>query len=404
MTETYSRKVQEMMGAMRPVMSIMTDPIFNLRASDPLACDFALGDPHDMPLPGLVEALQRNIVPRNPSWYAYKGNEPESRQALVDYLKSWRGVEYDPEDLFLTTGAFMALAVSLRTIVDYGDEVIFISPPWFFYEAMILSNGGIPVRVSIDPQTFDLDLGAIEAAITPRTRAVIINSPNNPTGKIYPPDTLAALGKILAQAQSQTGRPIYLISDESYSRIIYSGNTFTSPTTYYPYSFLVYTYGKTLLAPGERIGFIALPPEMPDREDLRSAILTVQFIIGHAFPNAVLQYALPELNRLSIDMTQLERRRDKLVEHLNRLGYKVHAPQGTFYLLPQSPWQDDVAFCRLLAGQHIYCLPGISVEMPGYFRISLTASDAMVERSLEGFAEAMNIATRESTLPQRSQR
>jgi aspartate aminotransferase len=244
------------------------------------------------------------------------------------------------------------------------------------------------VRVSFNPQTFDLDLGAIEAAITPRTRAIIVNTPNNPTGKIYPPDTLQGLAQILSDARRGSGDPIYIISDESYSRIIYDNHAFPSPTTFYPYTFLIYTYGKTLLAPGERIGFIALPPQMPNRDAFRVPIELAQFMTGYAFPNALLQYALPDLNQLTVDIAQLQRRRDKLVSAMQNAGYKVNPPEGTFYLLPQSPMQDDVAFIHRLARDHVYCLPGITLEMPGYFRISLTASDEMVERAIPVFEKA----------------
>ncbi|MDD5369564.1 MAG: aminotransferase class I/II-fold pyridoxal phosphate-dependent enzyme, partial [Anaerolineaceae bacterium] len=381
-----------LLGTMAPLYTLINSVDFNARATDPLACDFALGDPHDMPLPGLVDALRRQLTPQNPAWFAYKNSEPASRKAVAAYLKDWRGVSYAPEDIFLTNGAFAGLNLTLRVLVDPGDEVIFISPPWFFYEAMIAATGGAPMRVSIQPQTFDLDLGAIEAAITPRTRAIIINTPNNPTGKIYPRDTLQGLAHILNNAMAKAGRPVYLISDEAYSRIVYDGRPFFSPTREYPYSFLVYTYGKQLLAPGERIGFIALPPEAPSREELRAAIMMAQFVNGYAWPNALLQYALPELNKLSVDIGQLQRRRDRMVSQLHAIGYALHSPEGTFYLLPQSPWQDDIAFCRLLAQQHVYCLPGTVMEMPGYFRISLTASDDMVERSLEGFRQAMELA------------
>jgi aspartate aminotransferase len=345
-----------------------------------------------MPLPGYAESLQSWIAPQNKDWFAYKMSEPESQQVVAENLQQRRGIVFQPEDITMTTGAFAALAVALTAVIDPGDEVIFLSPPWFFYETLIMGVGGKPVRVKVDARTFEPDLDAIQATITDKTRAIIINSPNNPTGKIYSPQVLSGLARLLTSAQKRTQRPIYLLSDESYSRIVFDGRPFPSPTAFYPYSFLIYTYGKTLLTPGQRIGYIALPQEMPDRELMRSALLTAQMLVGYAFPNALLQYALPELEKLSIDIQHLQRKRDRMVRALGGMGYDLHSPEGTFYLMPRSPLDDDQAFTRLLMVYKILCLPGAAFEMPGYFRISLTANDEMIERSLSGFQAALQAA------------
>jgi aspartate aminotransferase len=245
------------------------------------------------------------------------------------------------------------------------------------------------VRVKIDPHTFDLDLEAIGRAITPRTRGILVNSPNNPTGKIYPARTLEGLAHRLTEASARNGRAIYLFSDEAYSRILFDGRAYLSPTAFYPNSFLLYTYGKTLLTPGERLGYVALPPAMPDRLALRQALLLAQVITGYAFPNTLLQHALGDIEELSIDIPHLQYKRDRMVAALREMGYEVHVPEGTFYLLPRSPLADDEAFINLLAEYDTFCLPGTAVEMPGYFRISLTANDEMIDRALPGFAAAM---------------
>jgi aspartate aminotransferase len=299
----------------------------------------------------------------------------------------------------MTTGAFSALGVALNAVVDRGDEVIFLSPPWFFYEALILAAGGVPVRVKINMNTFEPDLSAIEAAITSKTRAIIVNSPNNPTGKIYSPRVLSDLADLLTSAQKRTGHPIYLVSDESYSRIVFDGRTYHSPTAYYPYSFLIYTYGKTLLAPGQRLGYLVLPADMPDRDQVRNALLNAQFLTGYAFPNALLQHALGDIDKLSIDIHHLEEKRDRMVHALKGMGYELHSPEGTFYLLPRAPIPDDLAFIDILHRLKIYCLPGTIVEMPGYFRISLTASDAMIERAMPGFEAALQETRNQVPLP-----
>ena len=387
-----SQRIDKVTKAMSNFMDFFNDPAFIKRGDDPLACDFAVGNPHEMPLEGYVASLQRWVTPQNKDWFAYKMSETETVKAVVKGLRIWRGVQYDPQDIFMTTGAFSAISCTLGAIVDPGDEVIFNSPPWFFYEPMIVSYDGVPVRVRVNAQTFDLDVDAIAAAITPRTRAVIVNSPNNPTGRIYPPETLRQLVEALTAGMEKTGRPIYLLSDESYSRIVFNGRRYPSPTEYYPYSFLIYTYGKTLLAPGQRIGYIALPPEMPEREAIRSALFVSLFITGYAYPNALLQHALGDLDKLSIDIGHLQNKRDYMVGALQEMGYQVHSPEGTFYLLPHSPVKDDVAFIKLLHTHNIFCLPGEVVEMPGYFRISLTANDDMIQRSLPGFAAALEQA------------
>ena len=392
-----SRKISRIAWSVNTVMSVINNPDFEKRNQDLESCDFLLGNPHEMPLSGFVEALQKSVVPHNKDWFAYKMNEPDARLTVANSLQSWRELAYRPEDIFLTTGAFSALNVALNAILDPGDEVIFISPPWFFYEAMILAANAIPVRVKM-AANFDLDLGAIDAAITPRTRAIIINSPNNPTGKIYPAQTLRSLGLLLEGAQKITGRPIFLLSDESYSKIIYDNRRFVSPTIFHPHSFLIYTYGKTLLTPGQRLGFIALPPELPDPQPVRDSLFLSQMVSGYAFPNALLQHALPDLDKLSISVQHLEEKRDRMVRGLREIGYQVHHPEGTFYLLPKSPWADDMAFVRLLTEYKIYCLPGSVAELPGYFRISLTANDAMIDRSLSGFARAYERARKHQPL------
>ena len=383
-----SRRTAAFMNVTAPVLEFLTGSEWASRNGDPAIADFVVGNPHELPLPSYVTALTKSVAPQNPEWFAYKLSEPASQRVIANSLNAWRGVAFEPQDICLTNGGFAAITVALSAVTDPGDEVIFISPPWFFYEGIIAGLGAVPVRVRIDPATFDLDLNAIKAAITPRTRAIIVNSPNNPTGKIYPPETLQALGDLLTAASERIGRTIYLLSDEAYSRIVYDGRDFPSPTSYYANSLLLYTYGKTLLTPGQRIGYIALPPAMQEREALRLAIMTAQMFTGFAFPNALLQHALPELETLSIDIEHLQHKRDKLVGILRGAGYDVHSPDGTFYLLPKSPLADDSAFLRMLARHDIYCLPGAIVELPGYFRISLTATEDMIDRAASGFAAA----------------
>lgn len=362
------------------------------RRFEPGIADFAFGNPHDLPMPAYVEALQRHIVPEDKDWFAYKNSEPESQAIVAASLRDFTGVPFEPADIAMTTGGFAALAAGLKAVSEPGDEVIYSLPPWFLYEIMIVDNGLIPVKVRVAPATFDLDLDAIAAAITPRTRMVIVNTPQNPTGKIYPPATLQRLAALLDDASRRIGRTIYLLSDEPYNRIVFDGNRFHSPAEFYPNTLVAYSYGKVLLVPGQRIGYLAIPPGIEGREELRMGIFLAQAASGYSWPNALLQHALADLERLSIDIPRLQRKRDRMVGALREMGYEVHVPEGTFYLLPKSPWEDDVAFTELLAAHDVFVMPGTIAEIPGYFRISLTANEEMIERALPRFATAMEHA------------
>jgi aspartate aminotransferase len=359
------------------------------RQHDPGICDFTLGNPHQMPQEAYVSALREQLEPRNESWFAYKTNGTEAQAAAAQSLRRLLEMPFEPEDIHLTTGGFTAIAMAMKAVADPGDEVVYSLPPWFMYEPIITEAGLVPVKVRINPESFDLDLEAIASALTPRTRVVIVNSPNNPTGRIYPEAVLVKLAAMLDVASERNGRRIYLLSDEAYNRIVYDEARFHSPAEYYPYTLLAYSYGKTHLAPGQRVGYLALPPTMPDRDALREILSALQVAMGWIYPNALLQYALPALETFSIDVGQLQRKRDRLYEELTGMGYRLHRPEGSFYLFPQSPGADDEAFTESLATRNVYVLPGVLFETPGFFRISLTANEDMVERSLPAFAEAI---------------
>lgn len=385
-------RVAAIQRASAPFMEFFTGRVWARRMASADPCDFVFGNPHEMPLPGMVEALRQACEPRSPDWFAYKVSEEAPRRAAAAALSDRVGVAFDPEDVLLTKGAAAALPIVLAALLAPGDEVIYVTPPWFFYAPMILAAGGVAVPVPCERDGFDLDIDAIAAAITPRTRAMIVNSPNNPTGRIYPVATLQRLAVALTTASERHGRPIHLISDEAYQRILFPGTTFVSPAASYPHSFLIYSYAKTLLNPGQRLGYIALPPQMPDRDTMRAALLACQTAGGQWWPDAVMQYALPALEDLCIDLDRLRSRKDTLLATLRAAGYQVHDPEGTFYLLPRSPIPDDTQFAELLADRDVYVLPGATVDLPGWFRISLTANDEMVCRSLDRFADAFTAA------------
>ena len=390
MAHRFSTSMRRMQEANEPLWRFFTESGYaNRDPADPEICDFVAGNPQEMALPEYVESLQRWTVPQDKDWYAYKFNEPYAQEAAAEGLRERRGVPFEADDVIVTDGAFAGLNLCIRTVTDPGDEVIFLTPPWFFYEAIIIGGEARPVRVAVDYDTWDLDLDAIAAAITERTSAIIVNSPNNPSGRIYPSGTLEGLARLLTAASDRHGRPIYLISDEAYSRIVFDDRAYPSPTGFYPYSFLVYTYAKQLLTPGQRVGYVALPPTMPDREPMREALMLAQLTYGgHAAANNVMQRAMADLEQMSVDVKALQRRRDRMVESLRSFGYDLHSPEGTFYLLPTSPDPDDVAFVERLARDKVFVLPGTVVEMPGRFRISITGNDDMVERSLPVFERA----------------
>jgi aspartate aminotransferase len=299
----------------------------------------------------------------------------------------------------MTNGGFGALAVSLRAVLEPGDEVIFLSPPWFFYELLILAVGGVAVRVPLMPPRFDIDVEAIDAAITPRTRAVLLNTPHNPSGRVYPIDDLRRLAASLAAASDRIGRPIRLVSDEPYNRIVFDGRTFHSPAEVYPDTIVTYSYGKQLLAPGMRIGYLTVPPTMPDRVALRDRVLLAQVAGGYLFPNALLQHAIEDLEGISIDIGALQRRRDRMAVILADLAFEHTVPEGTFYVMARSPIPDDMRFAEILAEEGAVVLPGAVVEVPGWFRISLTANDEMVESSVAALRRARDRAIAESAVP-----
>jgi aspartate aminotransferase len=384
---TTIRKIDQMRQSIAPFMAFFNGPFAKLNANPGIA-NFAVGNPQDYPMPAYVDSLREHLVPRRRDWFAYKDSEPKSRIAVARGLSQRTGMKWDPADVAMTNGGFAALAVAMRALVEPGDEVIFLSPPWFFYEFMILAADGVPVRLHLAPPAFEPDLEAIAEAITTRTRAIIFNTPHNPSGRVYPLETLQALALTLTEALARIGHPIYLISDEPYNRIIFDGRAFHSPAEAYPHTVIAYSYGKTLLAPGMRIGYLTVPPTMPDREAFRETVFVSQLATGYAFPNALLQHAIEDLEDLSIDVAAMQRRRDRLVGALREIGYETTMPEGSFYVMARAPIDDDVAFTDLLAKHRVLVLPGTIVEVPGWFRISLTATEEMVERGIPGFAAA----------------
>jgi aspartate aminotransferase len=386
MTTTTSR-VDRMRASVAPFLRFFSGAFEELNRQPDVA-NFAVGNPQELPLPAYVGALERALPPHDKDWFAYKLSEPASQQIVADALRARSGLDWDPDDIAMTNGGFAALAVIIRALVEPGDEVLFCSPPWFFYELLVLAAGAEPARVHLEPPAFDLDVDRVAAAITPRTRAIIVNSPHNPSGRVFSARTFADLAAVLGEASARIGHPVWIISDEPYRRIVFDGRDVPSPSVAYPHTAITYSYGKQTLAPGQRIGYVAIPPTCPDRVELRERIFLEQLASGYSWPNALLQHALADLEQTVVDIGALERRRDRLVPALRELGYEASMPEGTFYTMARAPIEDDAAFADLLARHRVLVLPGSIVEVPGWFRVSLTASDDMVEMAIPQFAAA----------------
>src|SRR4051812_46443769 len=218
--------------------------LYGERRLEPRICDFTFGNPHEMPLGGLVDAIRARAVPHDKNWFAYKTSEEEPRAFVAKSLSAELGLSFEPEDIALTNGAFAAIMVAFNLVLDAGDEAVFSEPAWFCYEPMLLAAKAVPRKVRLSAETFDLDLGAIESAIGPRTRLVIVNSPHNPTGRIVPAAQLRELAEVLERASRKFGHRIFLLSDEPYRRLRFDEREFTSAASSYPWTLISYSYGK----------------------------------------------------------------------------------------------------------------------------------------------------------------
>jgi len=349
-----SSRLREIQELVYRTERFFTESEWARRQDDPTICDFVTGHAHEWPLTEMTDALAIGAKPMNVHWFAYKTNDSTACEAVAAALRHSDGLTYRASDIFLTNGATAGLTVALMAFVDPGESVVCLGPAWFFYEALIASAGARPVVVPMRDDR--LDFGAIERALTSETGAFILNTPHNPSGRVFTHRELEDLATLLEEASRRRGRPIPLIADEAYRRIIFDGRAHISPAGLYPSSIVVYTYGKTLLAPGERLGYLAVHPDMPDGARVRAGLYAAQILCGWAFPSAVLQHALPTLERVSIDVARVQARRDRLVAELGAQGYDLRRPEGGLFMLVRSPIDDDRAFARILAERDIFVL------------------------------------------------
>ena len=352
--------------------------------------DFSLGNPNVEQPQAFKDELINLAHLAIPLKHGYTPNAgyPETRQAIADKISRTCGIPMTADQVVMSCGAGGALNVILKALLDPGDEVIVLKPFFVEYPFYIENYGGA-VKYASTRQDFSLDINAIAAAITDKTKAIIINSPNNPTGKVYSEKEIAELSRLLLEKGSQLGKAIYLIADEPYAEIVYDGIVTPSVLKAYPNSIVAYSYSKTLSLPGERIGYIAVSPTIHEVLDLIGALVLCTRILGFVHAPALMQRIVAKLQNVSVDVDIYQKKRDLLCAGLAKAGYLFEKPQGAFYLFVKSPIPDDVEFVKLLLKRNILVVPGSGFGGPGYFRIAFCVDDATIINSLDGFASAI---------------
>ena len=352
--------------------------------------DFSLGNPNMEPPDKFREVMDELIKDTSPGRHGYMPNAGflETRQAVANYLNTFNEVRFSPDEIVMTVGAGGALNVVLKTILNPGEEVIIPSPYFVEYNNYLDNHQGVPRIVSTNPD-FSMDFNAISEAITEKTKAVLINSPNNPTGKVYGKEELNELAAILSRHSKRFGQPIYLISDEPYRKIVYDGITVPSVFNAYDECFVVTSFSKDLSLPGERIGYVVANPHVSERGMIIAGLVICNRVLGYVNAPALMQRAISLLLEESVDVSLYQKKRDLLCNGLASSGYDFIKPEGAFYLFPKSPIEDDVAFVSALQEEKILVVPGTGFGGPGHFRISYCVSDEVIKRSLPGFERVM---------------
>lgn len=353
--------------------------------------DFSLGNP-DLPPPAQYrQAVAKVVAAEGPGTHGYMANSgyPFVRAAVAGQISAEQQASVAADDMLMTVGAAGALNVTMKALLDPGDEVIILAPFFVEYNFYVDNHGGTTKVVNTAPD-FSLDLAAIESAITAKTKAIIINSPNNPTGQIYSAAELAGLAAVINKAP----QTVYLVADEPYRKIVYDGHAVPSVFAAYANSIIVSSYSKDLSLPGERIGYIAVHPQIESKAQLLGAMTLANRILGFVNAPAFMQRVVAELQGVTVDNAIYARRRETFCKVLSEAGLEFVPPKGAFYLFPKSPLADDTEFVKLLAEQRILGVPGRGFGMPGHFRLAFCVEDKVIERSAEGFRKAMAAARR----------
>lgn len=348
--------------------------------------DLSLGNPVMEPPAAVVERLRLLANDPTAGTHRYMPNAgfESTRAAVARHLEGRTGVPYRAADVVMTVGAGGALNVVLKSLLDPGDEVVLLAPYFAEYRFYVTNHGGVPVVVQTD-ERFRPSAEAVAAALTPRTRAVLVNAPNNPTGAVYPAADLQALAAVLERASKAQGRPVWLVSDEPYRAITYDGVTVPWPVTLYRDTIHVTSFSKDLALPGERIGYLAVNPASPEADALVGACTFATRILGFVNAPALQQRLVEGLLDVTIDPAPYARRRALLLAALAEAGYDVVPPQGAFYLFPRVPRVDgdDLAFVRACVDERLLVVPGRGFGRPGWFRMSYAVTDRDVDLAVQ---------------------
>ncbi len=355
-------------------------------------CDFSLGNP-DLPPPPAVAEGMRALADKAglPLALGYMPNAgyPHVREALAGRLAAEQGVPVGPGDVMLTCGAAGGLNALFRAVLEPGEEVLCPAPFFVEYVFYAQNHQGVLRPVPARPLTFELDLPAMEAAITDKTRVVLVNSPNNPSGAVYTAEQLAALGDILARKSREHGRPIYLVSDEPYRFLTFDGVQAPPVLPVYEYAVVVNSFSKNLSLAGERVGYVAVNPAMPGKQALLDGLVLANRILGFVNAPAIGQQLAAMALDSQVDVSVYAARREAMAEVLTAGGYNFTMPKGAFYFFPEAPGGDDVAFVGALQEELVLAVPGSGFGYPGFFRLTFCVDEAIIRRSRDGFAKAM---------------
>jgi aspartate aminotransferase len=348
--------------------------------------DFSLGNPNLEPPAAFTEVLERLIREAAPGQHAYMPNAgyPAVRAKVAQHLSRVHGVNFGEGEVIMTVGAAGALNIALKAIVDPGAKVVVPTPYFVEYDFYLDNHGGTVTRVPTKAD-FTLDVAAVAQAVDDDTCAVLINTPNNPSGAVYPASQIAELAAALTDIGQRRGRPVYLISDEPYRQIVYEGASVPSVFAAYPHSMVVTSFSKNLSLPGERIGYAAVHPDIADKAQLIAGMTLANRILGYVNAPGLMQRAVAELLEHTADVGEYARKRDLICGVLEAAGFTFNKPMGAFYVFPQSPVADDVAFVREAQKENLLLVPGSGFMGPGYFRIAFCCSDETITRSAEAF-------------------
>ena len=355
--------------------------------------DFSLGNP-DVPPPAKFGEVLKDLAENDkPGVHSYmpNGGYPYVREALAAKLSEEQDVNLGMADVLMTCGAAGGLNVIMKSLLDPGAEVIILSPFFVEYNFYVDNHGGVTKIVATDDE-FNIDLTAIEDALTEKTKVVLINSPNNPTGQVYSAESLQALGAMLDAAGEKFCTTIYLVSDEPYRKIVFDGLEVPSIMSATSNSIVVSSYSKDLSLPGERIGYIAVHPEMHEKSELVNAMTLANRILGFVNAPALMQRVVAELQEEHVDSSIYEKRRKAFCKVLDDAGFEYVKPRGAFYLFPKTPI-DDVEFCAILQEEKILAVPGRGFGAPGYIRLAFCIDEDVITRSADAFKRAMARAT-----------